>query len=394
MELKAGYKQTEAGVIPEDWDAKPLQDDILLLSGRHVLAHQCNVHGDGVPYLTGPSDFPDGTIKQTKFTNNPTTLCQDGDILVTVKGSGSGTIIVADSSYCISRQLMSIRVKEWDAKFLFHSLLQNASQIKAASTGTIPGLSRSDILYQMIPLPPNISEQRAIAATLNDVDALITALDRLIAKKCDIKQAAMQELLTGKRRLPGFSGQWMLQTLKELTDCIDNLRVPLNDVQRMEMKGDYPYCGANGVLDYVDNYVVDDDIILIAEDGGYFDEYQYRPIAYRMTGKCWVNNHAHILKAKQGIDQDFIYYSLVHKNILRFLTSGTRAKLNKSEMYKIEIQLPVTKAEQTAISAILSDMDVEIAVLENRREKTRTLKQGVMQELLTGRIRLVQGVEA
>lgn len=213
MELKAGYKQTEAGVIPEDWDAKPLQEDILLLSGRHVLAHQCNVHGDGVPYLTGPSDFPDGTIKHTKFTNNPTTLCQDGDILVTVKGSGSGTIIVADASYCISRQLMSIRVKEWDAKFIFYSLLQNASQIKAASTGTIPGLSRSDILYQKIPLPPNISEQRAIAAVLCDVDALISALDRLIAKKRDIKQAAMQELLAGKRRLPGFaSGNGYKQT--------------------------------------------------------------------------------------------------------------------------------------------------------------------------------------
>ncbi|MEK6570741.1 MAG: restriction endonuclease subunit S, partial [Bacteroidota bacterium] len=132
-----------------------------------------------------------------------------------------------------------------------------------------------------------------------------------------------------------------------------------------------------------------DDFILIAEDGGYFDEYEYRPIAYRMIGKCWVNNHAHILKAKQGFDQGFIFYSLVHKNILSFLASGTRAKLNKLEMYKIGIDVPLDVEEQTAIATVLSDMDAEIVALEQKRDKTIALKQGMMQELLTGRIRLV-----
>ncbi|MNG25693.1 Type I restriction modification DNA specificity domain protein [compost metagenome] len=108
-----------------------------------------------------------------------------------------------------------------------------------------------------------------------------------------------------------------------------------------------------------------------------------------MTGKCWVNNHAHILKAKTGYDQGFLFYSLVHKNILSYLASGTRAKLNKSEMNKIEVHLPKEKVEQTAIAAILSDMDAELAALETRRDKARQLKQGMMQELLTGRIRLV-----
>jgi type I restriction enzyme S subunit len=108
-----------------------------------------------------------------------------------------------------------------------------------------------------------------------------------------------------------------------------------------------------------------------------------------MIGKCWVNNHAHILKAKEGFDQGFIYYSLVHKNILRFLASGTRAKLYKSELYKIEVDIPMALEEQNAIATVLSDMDAEIAALEQRREKTRALKQGMMQELLTGRTRLV-----
>jgi type I restriction enzyme S subunit len=105
------------------------------------------------------------------------------------------------------------------------------------------------------------------------VDELIGALDQLIAKKRDLKQATMQQLLTGQTRLPGFSGEWDVKTLRESTDCLDSVRVPLNEAQRAQMKGDYPYCGANGVLDFVNGYVIDDDIILIAEDGGYFDEY-------------------------------------------------------------------------------------------------------------------------
>jgi type I restriction enzyme S subunit len=139
----------------------------------------------------------------------------------------------------------------------------------------------------------------------------------------------------------------------------------------------------------VSGYVIDDDIILMAEDGGYFDEYETRPIAYRMKGKCWVNNHAHILKAKAEFDQGFLFYSLVHKNILPFLASGTRAKLNKSEMNKIEVRLPKAQPEQTAIAEVLTELDAELAALEQRREKTRALKQAMMQELLSGRTRLV-----
>jgi type I restriction enzyme S subunit len=249
-------------------------------------------------------------------------------------------------------------------------------------------VKKSDLVKVLLPLPP-LPEQCAIAEALSDVDALLTGLDRLIAKKRDIKQAAMQHLLTGHTRLPGFQGEWALRTLEETTECLDGLRVPLNESQRATMRGDIPYCGANGVLDFVNCHVLDDDVILMAEDGGYFDEYKTRPIAYRMSGKCWVNNHAHILKARPNFDQDFIFYSLVHKNILLFLANGTRAKLNKSEMNKITIALPIDKSEQTAIATVLSDMDAELAALEARRDKTRALKQGMMQELLTGRTRLV-----
>src|SRR5947209_13224465 len=142
---------------------------------------------------------------------------------------------------------------------------------------------------------------------------------------------------------------WGTASLLAVADSLDKLRVPLNEAQRKRMQGDIPYCGANGVLDHVSDFVIDGDIILMAEAGGYFAEYASRPIAYRMNGKCWVNNHAHILKAKSGHDQGFLFFSLVHKNILPFLASGTRAKLNKSEMQKIVVPAPPTEAEQRAI---------------------------------------------
>src|SRR5208283_2637948 len=138
-------------------------------------------------------------------------------------------------------------------------------------------------------------------------------------------------------------------------------------------------------LDYINDYCVNDSVILMAEDGGYFDEYMTRPIAYMMSGKFWVNNHAHILKSKEGFDQDFLFYSLVNKNILSFLASGTRAKLNKSEMNKITIKLPEEKTEQTSIAAVFSDMDAEITALEAKLSKYRQIKQGMMHNLLTGR---------
>jgi type I restriction enzyme S subunit len=198
---KPGYKQTEVGLIPEDWEVRRLSEGIKLLSGHHVLAQYCNTDGYGVPYITGPADFPKGIIQHTKYTTKPGTICHANDVLVTVKGSGAGTLVVADSKYCISRQLMSIRVTEWNTGYIYFSLLRDASLFGAAATGLIPGLSRGDILNKVVPLPSTTAEQTAIAAILSDMDAEIAALEGKLAKARQFKQGMMQELLTGRIRL-------------------------------------------------------------------------------------------------------------------------------------------------------------------------------------------------
>ena len=250
----------------------------------------------------------DETVKHLEETleQHSDILLEPGDVLVQRSNTPDlvGTTAIFDGPsgvYAYPDLMMRLRFKAEETAHWFWRYANSSSgrryfvSVAAGSTGTMPKISGDKLRNMPLPLP-SPPEQRAIAEALSDVDGLLGGLDQLIAKKRDLKQAAMQQLLTGQTRLPGFHGEWEMKTLGEITDSLDNLRVPLNEAHRNTMKGDYPYCGANGVLGFVDDYVIDDDIILMAEDGGYFDEYQTRPIVYRMTGKCWVNNHAQVVQ--------------------------------------------------------------------------------------------------
>ncbi len=178
--------------------------------------------------------------------------------------------------------------------------------------------------------------------------------------------------------------QWPMVRLEDCCDILDNRRVPLNDEQRSAIPGRVPYYGANGVQGYIDKFIFDEPLILLAEDGGNFDDYQNRPIAYRINGKSWVNNHAHILRAKSGTDrsQDYIFYCLEHKNITPYIKGGTRAKLNKSELNEICIP-DTTPPEQQRIAEILSTVDEAIEQTEALIAKTQQIKAGLMHDLFT-----------
>ena len=369
------------------WSKKPLSDLAIITMGQSPSSIFYNSHGEGLPLIQGNADIEAQRTIERVWTMQGNKHCDLGDLILTVRAP-VGAVAVASKNACIGRGVCGLK-PFGNSNFLFHALVHAEDRWQALEQGSTFTAANSEQVGQFrLFVPEDENEQRAIAEALSDVDGLLNALETLIAKKRTIKQATMQQLLTGKTRLPGFSGAWETKRLEEVAECLDNVRVPLNEAQRASRQGPYPYCGANGVLDYVNVYVLDDDVILIAEDGGHFDEFLSRPIAYRMRGKIWVNNHAHILKAKSDYDEGFLYFSLVHKNILSYLAGGTRAKLNKFEMYKIEINVPDDNGEQHAIATVLSDMDAEIAALEQRRDKTRAIKQGIMQQLLTGRVRL------
>ena len=174
-----------------------------------------------------------------------------------------------------------------------------------------------------------------------------------------------------------MSENWPLTKIEECCDILDNFRVPLNAEERNDIQGDIPYYGANGLQGYINKFIFDEPLILLAEDGGYFDEFESRPIAYKISGKSWVNNHAHILRAKTGssFSQDFIFNCLEHKNIMPFIKGGTRAKLNQAELREILIPKP-PEPIQCRIAEILSTVDEAIEQAEALFAKYQQIKRG------------------
>ena len=179
------------------------------------------------------------------------------------------------------------------------------------------------------------------------------------------------------------SHDWPTWKIEECCDILDSKRVPINSEERERRIGDIPYYGANGQQGYIDDFIFDEPLILVAEDGGRFDEFSTRPIAYRIAGKSWVNNHAHVLRARYGFSQDAIFYTLEHKDIQPFIVGGTRTKLNQSVLRSITIQLPERESEQTKIAEILSTVDQAIDQTEALIAKKQRIKTGLMQDLLT-----------
>ena len=175
---------------------------------------------------------------------------------------------------------------------------------------------------------------------------------------------------------------WRISKIGDTCHILDSKRIPLNSQERATRQGAYPYYGANGIQGYIDDFIFEGEHVLLAEDGGYFDEWDSRPISYLVNGKFWVNNHAHILRAKKGHETKYVHYSLVHKNILKHINGGTRAKLNQSDMREIAYLTPPLP-EQQKIATILTSVDTVIEKTRAQIDKLKYLKTGMMQQLLT-----------
>ena len=188
--------------------------------------------------------------------------------------------------------------------------------------------------------------------------------------------------MTGRTQVPDG---WLVARLGDVAEVLDARRIPLNSDARARMAGKYPYYGANGIVDYIDQWIFDEaeDLILLAEDGGHFDEFRTRPIAYRVNGRCWVNNHAHVLKAKNREWGSFTFWSLVHKDIRPFINGTTRSKLTQADLVQIEIDLPSDVNEILAIAAVLDSIDEAIERTEEVIAATERLRDALLHELLT-----------
>jgi type I restriction enzyme S subunit len=235
-----------------------------------------------------------------------------------------------------------------------------------------------ELFQYAIPLPPTLAEQEAIAGALSDADAWIESLEQLIAKKRQIKQGAMQELLTGKRRLPGFSGKWETKRLGDV------LRVRHGKSQKeiAVENGRYPILASGGEIGRTNTALYSGPSVLIGRKGT-IDAPQYSESPFWSVDTLFFTE----------IDKDhcakWFYYRFCLVQWRKYNEASGVPSLNARTIEAIELALPELK-EQTAIASVLSDMDTEIEALESKLAKACEIKQGMMQELLTGRIRLIE----
>ena len=378
MELKPGYKETEVGVIPEDWEVQKLGSIATFLDGmrRPVKSSDRARMKGSIPYYgaSGVVDYVDDYI----FDEELVLLGEDGENILSrnlpLAFRISGKTWVNNHAHVI-RPNSGISIG-----FLTEYL--DSLNYESLNSGTAqPKLNKQKCLQIPVALPESSDEQHAIATALSDADALLDGLDRLIAKKRDLKQAAMQQLLTGKTRLPGFDGEWEVKLMRDLLIYERPDHYIVTNTSYL-VQGDIPVLTANKafILGYTtENFGVCTDLPVIVFDDFTADS-KLATVPFKVKSSA-----IKLLRPKNNrVSLKFLFELM---QIIRFPV-GEHKRHYISDYQNLELPIPEFD-EQLAVDSILSDMDAEITALEARREKTKNLKQAMMQELLTGKTRLV-----
>lgn len=412
MELKPGYKRTEVGVIPKGWSSCPLgQAGQWFSGGTPSLKNPAYWSGD-IPWVS-PKDMKAVRLWDSidHITNeavgNGARVLPAGTILMVVRGmilAHSFPVARAERPLSTNQDVKALSTREdIDSDFVLYWLIANGRRLRGLTTESSHGTKRlpTEALFEEEIAYPPLPEQRAIATALSDVDALLTQLDRLIAKKRDIKQAAMQQLLTGKTRLPGFCGEWGKTTLGALATFFKGKGLPKDHINEFAGEPCIHYgelfthysetiTEVRGRTKHISNAFRSEENDVLMPTSDVTPTGLAKASCVRVNGIILGGDILVIRTDKRRIDGSFLSYLIrsSKEQILQLVTGTTVFHLYGSDMAKFEFLLP-GQAEQTAIASLLSDLDAELAALEARRDKTRALKQGMMQELLTGRTRLV-----
>lgn len=413
--VKQGFKQTEIGVIPEEWKIASLKD---LSDGRFTYG----VNAPAIPYapplpnyirITDISDdgrFMRESRKSVDCQNPEMYTLKENDIVFARTGASTGKTYLyrkndGDLVYAGFLIKASILPEKANSKYVFDNLHTNRYwdwvSVTSMRSGQ-PGINGNEYASYMIPCP-SLPEQEHIAEVLSDVDSMISSLEKLIAKKKAIKQGAMQELLTGKKRLPGFTGEWKEKQIGAYGDFVSGNGFPLK--YQGNPSGLYPFykvsdfnnVGNSREMIKANNYISDDVVNILS-----CNIIPKQSIVFAKIGAAIALERKRITSCVCCIDNNMMSFQPYEKETAQFMCylfqtirfgelveATALPSLSGKTIGEIKKIFPPTSEEQIAISSILSDMDNEIEALERKLEKTRQIKQGMMQQLLTGKIRLV-----
>ncbi|MEN9490909.1 MAG: hypothetical protein RJA63_1358 [Pseudomonadota bacterium] len=412
---RAALKQTELGLLPEDWRVERIGD--LLCKGRL---------GGNYPNRDALADYPlmkMGNIARGRFDVSKVQfispgvmpdsahLLRYGDVLFNTRNTLDlvGKVAVWREELPVAYYNSNLMRLEFDPQIVCSTEYANyalntdgsIARLRALATGTtsVAAIYTRDF-YGFLLAVPTLAEQQAIATALSDADALIESLEQLLAKKRQIKQGAMQELLTAKRRLPGFEGEWVVKRLGDVASLKNGYAFQSKTYSDL---GAFKIVTIANVQDGFMSTEGANKIASLPKDIQAHQILSIGDILVSMTGNvgrvCRVDDGGCLLNQRVGklvpheIDLDYFYFLVKEPRFLAIMqekaVGGAQGNISKSDITDFALHIPRAEEEQAAIATILSDMDADIATLEAKLAKARAIKQGMMQELLTGRIRLI-----
>jgi type I restriction enzyme S subunit len=389
-----------------DWVEKTLGSIAEIVTGSTPSTTEpINYNGDRL--FVSPADINDNRyITQTKTTLSEigfskTRKIKENSVLFVCIGSTIGKVAQNQFECATNQQLNSlIPYRGNSSNFLYSILYHNSCKIASiAGNHAVPIINKTSFSAIKLDFPSNPQEQQKIASCLSSLDEVIAAQSQKLATLKDHKKGLMQNLFPTNSitndeleitnvpnyRFPEFleDGEWVEKKLGDIAENLDSKRIPITSNQRE--KGETPYYGASGIIDFVKDYIYNDELLCISEDGANLVDRNY-PIAFTIRGKTWVNNHAHVLKFENPRTHILVEKYINSINVEPFLTGAAQPKLNRGKLDIVPIPLPKNPKEQQKIASCLSSLDDLITAQTEKIAQLKLHKKGLMQGLFPGSI--------
>ncbi|MCK5509506.1 MAG: restriction endonuclease subunit S [Desulfobacterales bacterium] len=307
--------------------------------------------------------------------------------LIGRQGALCGNITLVEGMFhATEHAVVATPIGDTDTEWLYYELL-NLNLNQYATGQAQPGLSVKSLERITVKVPIEEKEQQKIADCLSSIDKLITAQSQKLDTLNAHKKGLMQQLFPAegetvpKLRFPEFrdAGEWEEKRLGQVVKFLDGQRKPIKESDRASMQGQYPYHGASGIIDYINDFIFDETLILLGEDGENIVS-RNLPLVFKISGKCWVNNHAHVLKPNKPHHLDFLVQYLESLSYIKYNSGGAQPKLNQAVCKTIPLLLP-KPPEQEKIAGCLSSIDELIAAHSQKLDTFKAHKKGLMQQL-------------
>lgn len=406
--IETRFKKMDIGEIPKDWEIDIIGNLCKTASGGTPSRSNLSFYNGDIKWFT-TGELNDGYlydsiehINKEALNNSSAKLFDTGTVLMVMYGATIGKLGVLTQAATTNQACCAFEHSSILSLYLFYYLLFKRKAIIELGCGAgQPNISQDIIKSILLFYPSNKEEQQRIVTCLNDIDTLLSILDKKIEKKNLIKQGALQQLLTGEKRLEGFNKPWIEKRLGDMStmnsggtpsskvQAFYNGGIPFLSISDMTAQGKYIYSTEKKISE----------LGLINSSARIVNKGTILYAMYASLGKCSISAiKMAISQAVLGInvntailDNVFLYYylSFIENKVVAMGQTGTQSNLSKELVQNFVLKIPVDLTEQIAIATILSDMDAEIEALETKRSKYEQVKQGMMQQLLTGKIRLI-----